>query len=91
MPHTAYPSCTQTLELVHADCEQLLSGVQGTAQLAARISSKVCFKPWAVNELSIGVEVGVGVGVADVITFEAGNAARVRGYSTPRVGAGLLM
>lgn len=31
----------ETLELVHADCEQLLAGVQGTAQLATRISSKV--------------------------------------------------
>uniref|UniRef100_A0A7S0RYR1 Conserved oligomeric Golgi complex subunit 4 n=1 Tax=Chlamydomonas leiostraca TaxID=1034604 RepID=A0A7S0RYR1_9CHLO len=31
----------ETLELVHADCEQLLSSAQGTAQLASNISSKV--------------------------------------------------
>lgn len=31
----------QTLELVHADCEQLLASAQGTAQLADHISSKV--------------------------------------------------
>ncbi|KAG1668624.1 hypothetical protein FOA52_001493 [Chlamydomonas sp. UWO 241] len=31
----------ETLELVHADCEQLLLGVQGTSQLATHISTKV--------------------------------------------------
>lgn len=31
----------QTLELVSADCEQLLSSVQGTASLAEHISCKV--------------------------------------------------
>ena len=31
----------QMLELVHADCEQLLSSVHNTAQLADHISSKV--------------------------------------------------
>lgn len=45
-PHARTPStysqtCRQTLELVHADIQQLLSGVGATAQLAERISSQV--------------------------------------------------
>lgn len=35
------PAAPQTLELVHADCEQLLAGAQSTAQLADHISGKV--------------------------------------------------
>lgn len=35
------PRALQTLELVHADIEQLLSGVGATAKLAERISSRV--------------------------------------------------
>ena len=32
---------TQTLELVSSDCEQLLSSIQGTAQIASHVSGKV--------------------------------------------------
>ena len=39
---TPAASCPhQTLELVRSDCEQLLSSVQGTAQIASHISGKV--------------------------------------------------